>query len=432
MSKRNAGLKLLGKPVAFGSFYHLTEANRRELQTLKTEFASFEDLKQYRIDNFDIGFGVGSSLISMFKVAEPDVAANQQLIKRLIIASFSVYRSLQNYLDQQRVDLVYLYNGRFAPLRAAMRACQSRNVPFKVHEVGHSLQHYALWDNTIPHDVAYTEKKIREKWQSARQPERQQIGARFFEDRAKGKEYVYLSFVKDQQQDMLPANWDAHKKNIIIFNSSEYEFASIGDEWKNKIYGSQHEGIRSILQGLDQVEGHHVHLYLRMHPNLKGVTDTAVTDLLELRHPRLTIIPPESPISTYALLRNAGKVVTFCSTVGIEAVYWGVPSILLGMNYYYNLGGTYNPQTHEEAMTMLLEELPPKDKEAALMYGYYMNTFGIPFKYYETEQIFEGRFKGVQVKPSNWLNFALAQQNRYPKMQRPIRRISSFLLRKGV
>jgi hypothetical protein len=122
--------------------------------------------------------------------------------------------------------------------------------------------------------------------------------------------------------------------------------------------------------------------------------------LYNLKSKNLTIIPPDSQISSYSLLQNCEKVLSFGSTVGIEAVFWGKPSILVGTMYYKDLGGTYNTNNHKEVIDLILARLEPKDKEPALMYGYFMKTFGIPYKYYEAKDFFNGAFKGHIIEHS--------------------------------
>jgi capsule polysaccharide export protein KpsC/LpsZ len=94
------------------------------------------------------------------------------------------------------------------------------------------------------------------------------------------------------------------------------------------------------------------------------------------------------------MLKNAHTVLTFGSTVGIEAVFWGVPSILAGMSWYRALGATYNPATHDEVMALITETLAPMNDEPAWMYGYYFSTYGIPFKYVRATTFDEAEFKG--------------------------------------
>jgi hypothetical protein len=135
-----------------------------------------------------------------------------------------------------------------------------------------------------------------------------------------------------------------------------------------------------------------------MHPNLEGVSNDYLASFNEIRLERVTIIPPGSDISTYSLLRKCEKVLTFGSSAGIEATYWGKPSILAGITFYRELGATYNPDTHEELIQLLRANLAPKSRESALMYGYYMKTFGRPFRHFQAEGIHKGRFKGKTIE----------------------------------
>jgi hypothetical protein len=245
----------------------------------------------------------------------------------------------------------------------------------------------------LPVDIAYVEAEIRAYWEkAAANPERDEIGSRFFTARARGQVLNWYSFVTSQREGLLPKNWDDAKTNLVIFNSSEDEFAAIGDEWRNPLYPTQRDGLRRILDSL-QGWKENFHVYLRIHPNLRKVDNEDTRAVLQLSAPFLTVIPPDSPISTYALIARADRVLSFGSTVGIEAVYWGTPSILAGNSLYRELGGTYNPGTHDEVMTLLTTELQPMDKTAALMFGHYYVTFGIPFKYYRPTSVTKGVFR---------------------------------------
>ena len=75
-----------------------------------------------------------------------------------------------------------------------------------------------------------------------------------------------------------------------------------------------------------------------------------------MRLPNLTVIPADSPISTYAMMRKATRVVSFGSTTGLEATYWGVPSILGYRSYFDTLGCIHMPKSHDEMMNMIVRD----------------------------------------------------------------------------
>jgi hypothetical protein len=275
-----------------------------------------------------------------------------------------------------------------------MRACARHGVECAVHERGCDLRHFEIYPNAFPHDRAIASRTIEDLWDRASDRERREVGAQWYRDKAIGIEMYEKSFVAGQEGGLLPADWDPKLRNVVVFTSSEDEFAAIGEEWDNPLYRNELAGVREILRSLPGISDD-VRLYIRIHPNLRGLDNRQTRGLQEIDHPRVTVVPADSPISTYALLKNASKVVTFGSTVGIEAVFWGVPSILAGVSWYRDLGGTYNPATHAELMAMIEADLSPKDTLAALMYGYFSSRFGTPFRYYRPRSYDGGEFKGI-------------------------------------
>ena len=394
---RKAGISLLFPSVPSISFLNLSQSNKRELASVQKTFATIAELRSFYIEEFDIGTAVLSTIISLTRDPEPDLSVLNDMVSRFVVAALSVYRSLQNYLDENHVDCVYVFNGRFAPARAVLRACRSRGVTCYVHERGHDIHHYAVDKNTTQHDLAYMQQQIRGQWErAAGDSRRNEIAEEFYLERSKGVVQSWHSYVDRQKEGLLPASWNPAKRNVAIFNSSEDEFVALDAQWNNPLYADQVEGLQRIVESLD---GNHddIHVYLRIHPNLNGVNNKQIRALYDLRRDFFEVIPPDDPVSTYALIEHADKVLTFGSTVGIEAVFWGTPSIHAGRSYYQDLEGTYNPGSHEELITMLKTDLLPKDRTAALVYGYYFRTFGIPFKYVAATGVKSGRFKGQTI-----------------------------------
>src|SRR5690606_26555992 len=109
---------------------------------------------------------------------------------------------------------------------------------------------------------------------------------------------------------------------------------------------------------IDLAEKHpELQLVIRLHPHLlrKHPDDLARWRSLVDR-PSVIAISPESPVDTYALIEASDTVITGGSTVGIEAVYWGRPSILLGPSDYDLLGAVHVAESNTH-----LEELMASD-----------------------------------------------------------------------
>ena len=399
VGRRRAGLKLLSASPEAVPLFDDADSDATGFDRLQTAFSSVEELKRYRLDDFDVGCAVLSSVVSVLREPDVDLHRHRRMVRNFMRAAWMVHTSMRRYLRRRRPDRVYLFNGRFAPLRAVRRACEAADVPFVTHERGCDLNHYWTIENTTIHDRKYVEAAIRDAWDRAgRDSDRERVARRWFEDRAGGVRQNWYSFVDAQRRDLLPAGWDAEKRNVAAFVSSEDEFVGIGDEWDNPIYGTQMKGLAAIVDAVTSTSDR-LHLYVRVHPNLADLDNSQTRALARMQSPRVTVIPAESPVGSYALLGACDKVLAFGSTIGIEAVHWGKPSVLAGAAYYGNLGGVYVPATHEELMAMLRADLAPRDAEAALMYGYFFATFGTRHNHYRPRGLFEGTFKGTRVAP---------------------------------
>lgn len=375
------GLKLLSGSVRVKDYRFLTTEDRSQLQNLNPNFQTLEQLKSFKIDNFDLGMGVASSIVSWFRDPYVDISANSKIINNLLHAAFEVYLSMKNHLKAGVYDEVYLFNGRHAEFRGVFRAAQALKTEARLYEYGSVITKYAVYENYLPHSIENTTRLVNKAWSNCRDEKlRMEIARNFFEVKFYGTDS--LSYTKDQNRKLLPENFISDKKNIVIFNSSEDELVAIGDEWNNKLYSSQIDGIVKVCKSLQQFQNaNDYHIYLRMHPNLIGV-DNPENELLKKLDPSVfTIIPPESKISSYTMMEKANLVMAFGSTMGMEATYWGKPSIQIGPSYYQELDATYFPQTHEEVMELIRsKDLEPKSRIGAFKYGYYMSTHGIDKK----------------------------------------------------
>jgi hypothetical protein len=181
----------------------------------------------------------------------------------------------------------------------------------------------------------------------------------------------------------------------LILHSSDDELSTAWHNDSGNLFIDQISGIRAIADYFNQQD--QIHFYLRIHPNFKSVNSPRKAELYALNNNCLTIIPAESNISTYLLIDSCEKSISFGSTAGVEATIWDKPSILVGNSFYKGLGSTYEPSNPEELFSLIKSDLSPLPKLGALKYGYYMETFGIPFKYFKSIDVEKGLFMGKEI-----------------------------------
>lgn len=386
-SMRDKGLNLL----------QLSRQNRHELALNKfisemdiPDFSSIEELMTYKYDNVDVGMTVASTLISMVREPNPNLSDYKKFINENILMSLAIYGAIKYHIGVIKPDVFYLFNGRFATLRPALRAAQDVGVKTFVHERAGVLQRYSLTENTYPHDLEYQQEQIVIQWNDSRPySEKEEISKKWFGKQRGGTNL--FSHSKSTLKGNLPQEFDLSKRNIAIFISSEDEFQGIPG-WTIQLYNNQVDAIKTIINAdIDE----NVQFYLRIHPYLKKIKNTQTKELSMLNSPNLTIIPANSKIDSYELMEACEKVIVFGSTIGVESNYWGTPSILIGRALYEDLGVCYIPKNHPEVVDLINNDLNPLPKIGSIKFGYWQSVYGEPFIYYHPESARGGKFKGV-------------------------------------
>jgi hypothetical protein len=396
------GLKHLSNPARVFKLSDLIVQAKRSmalLRKLPKSYHSFAELYQLKFEDFDLGAAVLSSLNSLLDDPEPDPEVHQEITWSILSAAFAAYVALDVYLKQYSCDLFYVLNGRLANLRAALRACQKHGVRCLVHERGCDLYSYSLAENTMPHDPAHIRKYLSETLANAESPEQKQsVAKQFYSERREGKIANWISLTEQQVRGSVPEGWLESPVRIAAFSSTESEFSCLREFFPPPLYPSQAEGFEAIIHDLARRNFGGI-FAVRMHPNSARTKADFTERLRLLPYPFLRVIGPDEKMDSYALLQTANKVLTFGSTIGIEAAYRGVPSISARWAAYEDLGSTYNSKTHEELLRLLLEPLDPKPIDGAVDFGYYAKTFGNRLKYVTPIDAFNCRFKGELIHP---------------------------------
>ena len=378
-------------------------------------FTSIDEIKSFEHDGIKIGISVISTYISMYRETKLDFNLHGSDLRRSCSDLVRMTDSLSSFLDKKSFEKVYLFNGRFMHFYPLVCLLQKKGVHFFVHERAGMIENYSLTENTIPHDREYKKNEILNLFKTL-SPERLRIdGEKWFNDRRTGALQGWFSYIDNQVKNEIPEEMKDENETITIFVSSEDEFEAM-DGWKNTIYKNQNEGIVKILTDLPS----HIKALVRIHPNLKNLVNTQTKELFALRRfTNCIIVTAEETVDSYAVLEASSKVITFGSTVGIEATFWGKPSILAGGRCLYeHLGACYTPTSHQEIMELISQKnLAPMPKEKSLIYGAWELNSGYPFKYFKPDSFSSGEFKGKQIEFSRLAKLLIRIRLRLQKIK---------------
>lgn len=340
-------------------------------------FNSIKELNQITYKNIEVGYSVSSCYISLTRNLSPLISPKLRGFLDGWLKAAIQYADIADKVITSDYDMAYIVNGRLFDSKAYQEIAFAKGLHVIMGECNTNLDGKLVrmnFDDIRVHSVVGNAQAILKFWDNSKIPleERRKIAASFFERRSAALPTVDKIYVKNQKIGLLPEDWDDKRINVAIFNSSEDENAAIGGDFeRNNLFDSQLAGIRYIL---DNVKDTNVHFYLRVHPNLMRIKYKYHRDLYELpkEYNNITVIPGNSPVSSYSLMRACDKIITFGSTMGVEAAYAGKIAMVMRSCFYYYLNVNFVPRTREDVLDFIkgnIEFTPNIDN--ALKYSYY-------------------------------------------------------------
>jgi hypothetical protein len=275
---------------------------------------------------------VRSGLITFARTDRPDPHSRwvRAVTAGLRTEGRRVYRAVRSVCaTRPGLAVAYVPNGRFPHQRLAALAFRESGVPVRHVEKGESADR-AFVQEYSPHDRFTSQGSVDAVLTGLSASEIDEIAdgwlARRAPARDSGNEYSALWNGSVPRQ---IRRWrDTGERVAGFFTSSQDEFQFQGPEWQVHEWADQFEAFDAILTRFEQ---RGFRSFLRVHPNLATrAHDTFRRELdgirhLKRAHPGLEIIWHDSPANSYALLEASTVVVTFASTIGVEASALGIP-----------------------------------------------------------------------------------------------------------
>ncbi len=411
-SRFQSGVRWLnGIEVRQNVFYSLTNEQKFIIHELSSRtWRSFDELRSFMIEGADVGLSAASSIISFLREPEPDIELYQDIVKKHVETAVTVFFSIKNQLIKYNPDSLLIFNGRFSSLRPALRAAQLLGKDCDVHERASDIDKYSVFKNTYPHNLRAIKEQMQDVYfkSTLNDYEKRKLALNWFEERRKGVDQAWPSLIKHQQLNLLPDFFTSDKINVVIFISSDDEYMACA-EWDNPYYLDQNKAIASLMDDIG--DDTRIRVFVRVHPILKGVknTQTKNINMLAEKYKSIHIIPAESLVHSYSLIDAADVVITYGSTVGIEASYAGKLSILMGRALYDSLGVCVCPKSHGELVVILRDiasgetySLPSEREFGLVKFGLFNRLWGESFNYldptglYSAQMIRNGKITNIK------------------------------------
>jgi hypothetical protein len=365
--------------------------------------ANIHDLKNIKFGDIQVGQSVFGDYLNIRKRYTIIDQLDKELIKQLVLNVCQTLTLFVKVVKKHKIDKVYLFNGRFTFTYPILQYITKNGIDFLIHERGSSKNKYFL-ENYTPHDI----KEIANKIINVKLDKKIVIeeAHSFFKNKRIGLEKSWFSFKTDTNLNLYKLPED-NERLIVFFTSSEFEFEAVSDQNpRNSNFNTQFEAIR-ILYELSIIL--QFRLVIRIHPNMTNSLELLEDLKLIEKQKNVIIYWPNDQVNSYDLLDISKIVVTYGSTIGAEAMYWGKPCILLQRAYYEKVRGLFIPNDIAD-LQFIIEGLFngnvqfERNENDLLAFAYYSSNFGVEFKYYLPSQngFHKGLFHGKNLQKS-WL-----------------------------
>lgn len=349
----------------------LTEEDRAEARRIATTIP-FAEIESFTLDGLVIGEHAHAGALRFFATgALDDEPMAEPIVRRYLESALRVAFATRRLLRSIQFSSTVFTHGIYVPWGIVGEVARQEGVHVSTWNVAYRKRRFIFsHDNTYHHTLM---NEPREHWENLVLSEQQERELMHYLSSRRDGLFDWIVFHRPKTDDPkeLPSllGLDPSKPVIGLLTNVSWDaqlhypanaFDSMLD-WL--IQTCRYFGDRRDLQ-----------LLIRVHPaEISGFPPSRQPVLGELRKviPQLAanivVVPPESELSTYALMSLCNSVIIYGTKTGVELTSRGTPVIVAGEAWIRNKGLTCDASSPEEYFR-ILDRLPfPSRLDAAMM-----------------------------------------------------------------
>jgi hypothetical protein len=283
------------------------------------------------------------------------------------------YASLVNNLSSKKINRINFYNGRVFPSAILLEYAKEHKIKYSTFEINSIGNEYYIFNEHTPHDINYGRIKVNSFIKDNYSFEELNTAKQFFKkniDQHRPKKFINIS-LKIQKK--------FNEEIISIFTSSDDELSSLGKDWESDFTKSIPNTITKILLNFP-----YIFFIVRVHPNQNGQGSKIFKIYSDIasKFENILVIFPTDNFSSYSIIEKSKAVISFGSTISVEASYMGKVSILLGNHFFDNSGVVHKAVNWESAFNLIenYKNLAISNSKAPIAYALFCSRSGIVFE----------------------------------------------------
>lgn len=358
----------------------ITAEDRAEAARIAAEVPAGE-IEDFAFEGLKLGEHARAGALRYYTRGDLDgEPAGETVLRRYLEASVLSALAYRRLLAEGDYDVAVFHHGLYVPQGAVGEVCRQAGVRVVNWVVAYRNNSFILSHGDTYHHTLMTEPVSEWEDMAWGEPQKAEIAA-YLKSRWRGeRDWIGFHEKPDEDARALAAQLGLDLSKPIIGMLS------------NVVWDAQLHYPRNAFPSLidwavttiDHFAGRpDLQLLLRIHPaEVRGTSPSRQPLLAELarRLPEMPhnvfIIPPESPVSTYAAMELCDSVLIYGTKTGVELTAVGIPVVVAGEAWIKNKGLTLDASSPEQ-YRLILDSLPlgkrlePEVVDRALKYAYH-------------------------------------------------------------
>jgi len=358
----------------------ITDEERAEALRI-AESVPLEEIAEFELDGLNVGEHARAGALRYYTRGdledEPNGAAVLRRYLEAAVLSVFAYRRL---LAEGGYDVAVFHHGLYVPQGLVGEVCRAQGVRVVNWVVAYRANSFIMSHGDTYHHTLMTEPVS--AWEDMAWGERQrgEILA-YLKSRWRGsRDWIGFHEKPEEDADALLRGLGLDPSRPVIGMLSNVVWdAQL--HYRANAFPSQ---IDWVVRTIEHFRARpDLQLLLRIHPaEIRGTAPSRqplaeeIARRVPVLPPNVFVIPPESPVSTYAAMELCDTVLIYGTKMGVELAAVGIPVIVAGEAWIKNKGLTLDASGPED-YARLLESLPlrrrldPQVVERALKYAYH-------------------------------------------------------------
>jgi len=373
-----------------------------EIENNLVKVKKLSDLKNVLSSEKDLLSAIINELTTTISGYPENLEPHIPQIRRIIHSYIHVFYSVIDEIKKLNLDKIIIFNGRFLHEKAVESACRATKTEAVFYE---TLRNRIVISEKNFHNREQLAINMFKLWNSFENPTYKEIIGKQYFEKMRSKNNAFFISNPENLGEIL----EKDRKYVVFYTSSDDEIAGLWDE-NSRPLGEQVDAINQLIEYFKKVTNYK--LIIRIHPNLVNKSKTEQFRWSKFdQSENIQIITADKKIDSYELMMKSSGVMSYGSTIGLEAAYNRIPSAVLCHSFYDLLGpvdlvlSIKDLTEWIEKLHKLSDEELKKRQTSALIRGFYMSEAGKHFTNAKIYEVGEGSWRcntylGFKIEPS--------------------------------